>query len=231
MYRNWLRIATLVLAGSVLLAVSSCGHPQELVSISVQPGTETIGASDIPVNLDAGLTVQLRALGTYIHPPVTKDITNQVTWSSNDTQMETVSSTGLATATGQSCGGTLISATVTTNSDGSGISSSGAIITGYMTANVVCFTSSSSGSGGQPLLTLTFPGAGSGTVTSAPPGLGCANTATTCAATFPSGTSVTLTATPVGSSTFGGWGGGCVGSTSTCTLALTADTTVTATFN
>ena len=29
--------------------------------------------------------MQLRALGTYIHPPVTKDITNQVTWESNTT--------------------------------------------------------------------------------------------------------------------------------------------------
>jgi len=49
---------------------------------------------------NAGAGVQLRALGSYIHPPVTKDITNKVTWASNDTRMFSVSSTGLLTATG-----------------------------------------------------------------------------------------------------------------------------------
>jgi len=39
-----------------------------------------------------------------IHPPVTKDITNQVTWNSNTPDMVTVSSTGLITDTGFSCG-------------------------------------------------------------------------------------------------------------------------------
>jgi len=103
MSRKWISFSILVLVAVSLLSVSSCGDPQELVSINVQPGTETFGATNIPVSADAGLQVQLRALGTYVHPPVTKDITNQVTWTSNDTQMVTVSSTGLATATGGSC--------------------------------------------------------------------------------------------------------------------------------
>src|SRR5690349_15670061 len=94
----------------------SCARDQQLVSITVQPGTETFGAPNIPVSADAGLNVQLRALGNYIHPPVTKDITDQVTWASNTPDMVTVNSTGLITATGNSCGGTLISATVNTNS-------------------------------------------------------------------------------------------------------------------
>jgi hypothetical protein len=84
--------------------------------------------------------VQLRALGSYIHPPVTKDITNQVVWTSNTPQMVMVSSTGLITATGQACGGTIISATVTTNHSSGAISSNGALVTGSMTANVVCPT-------------------------------------------------------------------------------------------
>src|ERR1700675_4454845 len=145
MKAKWFGTVALILVAISLLSVSSCGDPQELTSIQVQPTTETVGASNIPVPADAGLQVQLRALGTYIHPPVTKDITNQVTWTSNDTQMVTVSSSGLATATGGSCRGTLISATLNTNADGSGVSASGAIVTGSMTADVVCFTSTGSG--------------------------------------------------------------------------------------
>ena len=123
-----------------LVGLPSCGHDQELTSISIQPTTETFGATNIPVSADAGLTVQLRALGSYIHPPVTKDITAQVTWASQDTQMVTVDSAGLVTVTGLTCGSSLVSATVNTKHSTGGVPSSGAIITGTMTANVVCFT-------------------------------------------------------------------------------------------
>lgn len=231
MSRTWFSIVALIATAISLVGVSSCGDPQELVSITIQPGTETIGASDIPVSADAGAQVQLRALGSYLHPPVVKDITNQVTWTSNTPQMFTVNSTGLLTATGLSCGGTLVSATVQTNADSSGVSSSGAVITGYMTANVTCFTSSSSGGGGsEPTVSVTFPGSGSGTVTSSPLGLSCASTATNCSASFPTGTNLTLTATPFG--TFGGWSGCGTVSGDTCTINnLTNNVAVTATFD
>ncbi len=231
MSRTWFSIVALIATAISLVGVSSCGDPQELVSITIQPGTETIGASDIPVSADAGAQVQLRALGSYLHPPVVKDITNQVTWTSNTPQMFTVNSTGLLTATGLSCGGTLVSATVQTNADASGVSSSGAVITGYMTANVTCFTSSSSGGGGsEPTVSVTFPGSGSGTVTSSPLGLSCASTATNCSASFPTGTNLTLTATPFG--TFGGWSGCGTVSGDTCTINnLTNNVAVTATFD
>jgi hypothetical protein len=228
MNRKWLSVFALMVAVSLLLVFSSCGHGQELVSITVQPTSETFGASNIPVIDNAGSSVQLRALGSYIHPPVTKDITNKVTWASNDTQMFSVSSTGLLTATGFACGGSLVSATVTTNSSAGGLSSSGAIVTGSMTANVVCFTSTGSGS---PILTVSFAGNGSGTVTSSPLGISCASTQGTCSASFASGTPVTLTATPFGTSSFGGWSGGCTNGASVCTLSLQSDTAVIATFN
>jgi hypothetical protein len=229
MNAKWFSIFTLVAAGTLLLSASSCGDPQELVSISVQPNVETIGQSTIPVSADAGIQVQLKAYGTYVHPPVTKDITDQVSWLSNTTQMFTVSSTGLLTTTGDLCGGTLISATVTTNSDGSGLSSSGADVVGYMTANVVCFTGTGSG-GTQPTLTVSFAGTGTGTVSSSPLGLSCASTAGTCSASFASGTTVTLIATPIGSSTFAGWSGDC-GGTTTCNIDLSENSSVTATFD
>src|SRR3984957_17096003 len=135
---------------------------------------------------------------------------------------------GLLPATGQACGGTLVSATATTNSDGSGVSSSGAIVTGYMAANLVCYTGGAGG--GEPILTITFLGSGTGTVTSSTSGFSCTSVDTSCVDSFPSGTTVTLTATPVAPSTFGGWTGGCTG-TSTCVLVLQTDTTVTAEFD
>src|SRR5690242_9417051 len=129
MSRKWVSLAALFIVGGLLLSLASCGRDQELVGIQVQPTTETFGSSNTPVGMDAGLTVQLRALGTYIHPPVTKDITNIVTWASNDPQMMTVDAAGVLTATGISCGSTLVSATVTTNKSAGGRSSSGALVT------------------------------------------------------------------------------------------------------
>ena len=120
-------------------SLSGCGHEQQLVGITVIPNVETFGAPTIPVSANAGSKVQLRALGSYIHPPVTKDITNQVVWTSNTPDMVTVDANGLITATGTACGGTIISATVTTNHSSGNISSNGALVTGSMTANVVCF--------------------------------------------------------------------------------------------
>jgi List-Bact-rpt repeat protein len=231
MKAKWLGILALIFAGISLLSVSSCGDPQTLQSVTIQPSTETFGASNIPVIADAGLQVQLTALGSYLHPPATKDITSQVTWASSSPQMFTITSTGLLTATGQECGGTLVSATLQTNTDGSGLSSSGAIVTGNMTANVVCFTGNGGGGGGEPTLTVNFLGSGTGTVTSSSGSFSCASTAVSCIDSFPSGTTVTLTATPVPPSTFGGWSGGACTGTSTCILLLQTDTIVTATFN
>src|SRR5580700_45890 len=100
MSRKWFSVAALVIIAIWLLSVASCGSSHQLVSISIQPGTETFGAANIPVIDDAGAQVQLVAMGTYVRPPVTKDITNEVTWFSNTPQMVTVNSTGLITVTG-----------------------------------------------------------------------------------------------------------------------------------
>ncbi|MFZ4438402.1 MAG: InlB B-repeat-containing protein [Syntrophales bacterium] len=77
-------------------------------------------------------------------------------------------------------------------------------------------------------LSISKPGNGSGTVTSAPSGISCG---TTCSAPFTAGTSVTLTATPAAGSTFTGWSGACSGAGSTCSLVMNADNSVTATFS
>lgn len=227
MIRKW---SSLALVCAVVLLVPSCGRDQQLVSITIQPPIETFGATNIPVIDNAGSQVQLRALGSYNHPPVTKDITNQVAWSSNTPQMFTVNSTGLLTATGQSCGNTLVSATVTTNTSEGGLSSHGAIVTGYMTANVVCFGGSGGGSN-TFALTLTFAGSGSGTVTSQPPGLSGASPGPLLSS-FPINSTVQLTATGTNGASFVSWVGcDTSGTTNPCSVTMTTNRTVTVTFN
>lgn len=140
MSNRWSALFGLFLAAFLLSTLLSCGHDQQLVSINVIPAVENFGATNIPVPADAGLSVHLRALGSYIHPPVTKDITSQVTWNSNTPQMVTVDASGVATATGLSCGGTIISATIVTNHSEGAISSTGSLVTGSMQANVICPT-------------------------------------------------------------------------------------------
>jgi len=209
-----------------LLASLSCARDQQLLSVAVQPGTETFGDSNTPVSADAGLSVNLRALGTYNHPPVTKDITSLVTWTSNTPQMVTVDSAGVLTATGLACGNALVFATVQTNTSAGGLGSSGALVTGSMKANVVCL--GSSGGGGSSDLNLTVGITGSGTVSSTPPGLGCSFN---CVGTFLSGATVTLTATPTGSATTANWVGCDSMAANVCTVTLLTNRTVSVTFS
>jgi uncharacterized protein (DUF1800 family)/Fe-S cluster biogenesis protein NfuA len=68
---------------------------------------------------------------------------------------------------------------------------------------------------------------GDGFVISNPAGLTC--TTGTCTSQFPSGTTVTLNATPNAGQSFSGWSGACSGIGS-CTLTVTAATAATATF-
>lgn len=70
-------------------------------------------------------------------------------------------------------------------------------------------------------------GTGGGSVTSSPAGLDCG---TTCAAVFPAGTSLSLTAAPDSASMFGAWSGGCTGSATTCALSVNAPVAVGAGF-
>jgi len=84
-------------------------------------------------------------------------------------------------------------------------------------------SASGGGGGGITLYTLDVykSGTGSGTITSQPAGINCGST---CAASFPNGASVTLTATPAVGSTFTKWfGGACSNQTSpTCVVPMTA---------
>ena len=76
------------------------------------------------------------------------------------------------------------------------------------------------------VLAVASQGAGSGVVSSSPPGISCPGT---CEEAFLQGTSVTLSATPLAGSTFMGWGGACTG-TVPCVVTMDAAKSATATF-
>jgi len=81
---------------------------------------------------------------------------------------------------------------------------------------------------GAPVLSVTRVGTGTGTVTSSPSGINCG---TTCKASFPLGTNVTLTATASANSTFAGWTGANCSTSPTCVVTLNASENVIATFD
>ncbi|MBF0536921.1 MAG: VCBS repeat-containing protein [Nitrospirae bacterium] len=79
-------------------------------------------------------------------------------------------------------------------------------------------------------LTVTKAGTGAGTVIASPTDLTWNGNIGT--ATYASGTSITLTATPDSASIFTGWSGGlCSGTSKTCTVSMSTSLSVTATFN
>ena len=79
------------------------------------------------------------------------------------------------------------------------------------------------------LYTLTVASGTGGQVTSAPTAISCGVAATTCAAQLPSGTSVSLTATPTAGYRFNGWSGNCSG-TGACVVTMSSANSVTASF-
>ena len=90
-------------------------------------------------------------------------------------------------------------------------------------SNEACATA---GSATVYTVMVTNAGTGSGTVASSPSGVDCGST---CSASFTSGTSIALSATPATGSTFTGWSGACTG-TGSCAFVVDVDKSLTATF-
>ncbi len=101
MNRNWMAVFVLILAAGALLGLSSCGRNQHLVSITVTPQGTTITQGP-----GQQVATQFTALGSYIHPPETRDITSTAIWSTNTPDIIEVDSTtpGLIKTTGAGCG-------------------------------------------------------------------------------------------------------------------------------
>jgi len=121
MNRKWLG---LVLVCMAVLPVLSCAAGQQLVAINVTPTAVIFGSAN-PV-----LNVQLTAVGVYEHPPATKNITTQVTWSSSIVGVAVVSTTGLVSPAGPDCGVSSVTATLKTDNP------TGNIITGTTSVTV-----------------------------------------------------------------------------------------------
>jgi hypothetical protein len=99
MSRKRYRMFSVVVAIACLAALPSCGNDNKLVSVEVQPSAAFF------LTPASGGTIKLTALGTYIHPPATKDISNKVTWTSDIPGLVTVDQTGaVATSGNGSCG-------------------------------------------------------------------------------------------------------------------------------
>ncbi|HKJ91654.1 MAG TPA: right-handed parallel beta-helix repeat-containing protein [Longimicrobiales bacterium] len=82
---------------------------------------------------------------------------------------------------------------------------------------------------GGSTLTVTTAGDGTGTVTSDPPGIDCADN---CSTKYLGGRTVTLTAAPDDGSTFAGWSGDCTGTDASTSITIQdgTDASCTATF-
>ena len=76
-------------------------------------------------------------------------------------------------------------------------------------------------------ITVVVSGSGQGAVTSLPSGIQCGST---CAADFPGGVDVSLTATPSGGGVFSGWNGLCQAASGSCVVASPTEGNVTAFF-
>jgi Divergent InlB B-repeat domain len=202
---KWFSLAVFVLAAIVLLSLSSCARNQHLVSISViPPGPVTFQG--------VGASIQFKALGTYAHPPETKDITNQVQWSVDSQNLVTINGPGLVTAI-SICGSGNVMASL--NAPPNYIFGT-AFVTGAGIGTAAC---------NSALLTVNV--SGSGTVTSSSGGINCPGT---CSGVFPLGSSVELTATPSTGHTFGGWTN-CASTSNICAVTMSANVMVGATFN
>jgi hypothetical protein len=241
-----------VVSATATVTVSITPAPEPLLSLTIVPSSITVG------NLND--TGQFLAIGTYATAPYTRDLTNSpnLTWISAVPSVFTVdtnaggnsgATAGIVTAYGN--GSAVIIAEATNPTDGT-------IQTATATFNCplalptpttagTCFP----GSQAPALLaTLTVYNEGLNTTdwlvtapsaTGTPSVLHCGPGSTSggsvCAATYPVGTTVTLTAPATGAA-FGGWSYNCTPAAAvtaagpnSCTVTLTSNDTVGAIFN
>jgi len=88
-----------LLLACLALTFTGCNNTPGLTTIVISPATVTVTLA--PPGFQQGIN-QYKAIGYYGHADhqTTADITSQVTWSSSGTQVATINSSGLATATG-----------------------------------------------------------------------------------------------------------------------------------
>ena len=132
MNRKWLSISALLFAAVVLLNLSSCAHSQQLVGITVTPQGTSITLGGVGQKV----STQFTALGSYIHPPETKDVTSKAVWTTDSPSIIALDPTqpGLVTTTGFGCGTNLgVTASVYSNPSNP---SAGSVVVGTTTVSV-----------------------------------------------------------------------------------------------
>jgi len=206
MSRKWFSVVVLIAAATFFLSLSSCAFNQHLVSISVVPSSTTFHA--------VGSSAVFKAIGTYIHPPQTKDITSLVQWSVDSQNLVTITNTSLVTAV-SICGTGNLTASLM---DGSNYVAGSATLIGGGAGTATC---------NQGVLTVDIVGSG-GTVVDSTGVIKCPGT---CSANYALGSTIGLTATPGAGKSQTNWTNCSTFAGNTCTVVLNFDTTVTATFN
>jgi hypothetical protein len=197
--------------------LASCGHERKLVGIAVQPPSATF------LTPDPNGQIVFTALGTYIHPPDTRDITGKVTWKTDVPQLIAINGGVVSPQPGNVCGIADISASM---NDG------GNLVIGYATVTINDPTNPICPGGNNALgvVTVTLGGTAAGTVTSVPAGINCP--AQTCGAQFTVGDTIVLTAAANSGHSFSGWSGCTSPAGNTCSvLVALGSTNVVATFN
>lgn len=217
MKQRWLQIVSGLVVALAAMNWLSCGQDHKLVAIEVQPsGGFNFGSPNPSAQGD------FTAIGTFVHPPGTADITNQVVWKTDIPGLVTIIK-GVASPTGTGCGFADVSAS---------LNSGGNYVVGYSTVTVSDSTNAlcPGGSSTLGLVSVTPAGAGAGTsmITSAPAGITCPGT---CIAQFTVGQTIGLSAVPSAGTTVT-WAGCTSATGNTCSILVPkGSTNVTVTFN
>jgi len=242
-----------VVTGTATVGVTLTTPPEPILSLTIIPSSITV--------LDFQLTGQFLAIGTFSSPPYVRDLTNdpKTIWLSSEPEIFPVgtnsggnpgSSAGLVTAFGNG-GATIIAES--SSSDGTIQTATATFSCPY---NLPAPPIPGSCYPGEPigptlLETLTVYNEGLNTtnwLVTAPSATGTADVlhcgpgwtgtgGSVCTATYPEGTTITLTA-PAGAGAFGGWSYNCVPTAAitaagpnSCTVTLTSNDSVGAIFN
>jgi len=244
-----------LVSNSATVTVTLTPAPEPLLSLNIVPSSITVGNL-----LDQG---QFLAIGTYSTPPTVRDLTNSVEWLTSAPSVFPVNSNGTGSPSGGAnagivtaygTGGATIIAEATDATTGSIETATAAFNCPLILPTATTAGSCYPGSEASALLaTLTVYNEGLNTTswlvtapsaTNTPNVLHCgpgSNGAglggSVCVATYPVGSTVTLTA-PAGAGAFGGWSYNCTpttavtaGGPNTCQVTLTFDDTVGAIFN
>jgi len=195
----------------------------------------TIDAGGRATGLGGGTATITATDGSGVSASTTLTVTDRVTLSVVRTGIGTGSVSGPGISCGTDCSepydrGTSVTLTASP--------ASGATFTGWSGCDTVSGTTCTVTMNAARVVTATFDlqrftltvnkaGLGSGTVTSSPPGINCG---TDCSEPYPSGTVVTLTATPALLNVFTGWDGCDAVSDTTCTVTMSRARSVTASF-